>query len=120
MAGVYFLYGSKDASKNRKMVKGWALKAKGEVLEKMEKYKDVLTEEAYYKMVDTVVGKYGSFKDASDEEVSALGKELKGHWKNIKGHLNSSKSPAKRKTPARSKTGAKSIARPKSRPKAKK
>ena len=35
--GAYFLYGSKDAPKNRKKVKSWALKAKGEVLEVLEK-----------------------------------------------------------------------------------
>ena len=32
-AGGYFLYGSKNAAKNRKQVKSWALKAKAEVLE---------------------------------------------------------------------------------------
>jgi flagellar basal body-associated protein FliL len=32
-AGAYFLYGSKQAPQNRKKVKGWVLKAKGEVLE---------------------------------------------------------------------------------------
>ena len=31
-AGAYFLYGSKDADKNRKTVKSWGLKAKAEVL----------------------------------------------------------------------------------------
>ena len=36
-AGTYFLYGSKDAKKNRKAVKSWALKAKAEVLEALEK-----------------------------------------------------------------------------------
>ena len=29
-AGAFFLYGSKEAAKNRKKVKGWMLKAKGE------------------------------------------------------------------------------------------
>ena len=36
-AGAYFLYGSKDANKNRKTVKSWMLKAKAEVLEQLEK-----------------------------------------------------------------------------------
>jgi hypothetical protein len=89
-AGGYFLYGAKDAKRNRKMVRGWALKAKGEVLEGIEKMKDTVTEEAYYKVVDTVVGKYASYKNATSEEVDALGKELKSHWKSIKNHLGGS------------------------------
>ena len=34
-AGAHFLYG-KDGATNRKKVRGWALKAKGEMLEKLE------------------------------------------------------------------------------------
>ena len=51
-AGTYFLYGKKGA-KNRKMIEGWTLKMKGEVLEKMETIKE-LNEDKYYKLVDTV------------------------------------------------------------------
>lgn len=86
-AGAYFLYGAKDASKNRKLVRSWMLKARGEVLERMEKMKDDLTEDAYYKIVDAVVAKYGSVKSGSTAEADALGRELKGHWKNIKKHF---------------------------------
>ena len=35
-AGAYFLYGSKNAAQNRTKVKSWMLKAKAEVLEKLE------------------------------------------------------------------------------------
>jgi gas vesicle protein len=98
-AGAYFLYGSKDAKKNRRVIKGWMLRAKGEVLEKMEKMKENVTEEAYNKIVDAVATKYGSMKDASAEEVEALSKELKSHWKNIQGHFT--KKPAKRKSATR-------------------
>ena len=34
--GGYFLYGAKDAKKNRKTVNSWMLKAKAEVLEGIE------------------------------------------------------------------------------------
>jgi hypothetical protein len=40
-AGAYFLYGTKEGAKKRVKIKGWMLKAKGEVLEKMEALKDV-------------------------------------------------------------------------------
>ena len=95
-AGVYFLYGSKDASKNRKVVKGWALKAKGEVLEKMEQVKGELTEENYHNIVDTVTAKYRKLKNSQSDDIDALVKDMKGHWKNIKKHLaEASKAPKK-------------------------
>lgn len=85
-AGVYFLYGSKDATKNRKVVKGWALRAKGEVLEKMEQVKGELTEENYHKIVDTVMQKYKKVKSDHGDDIEALVKDMKSHWKNIKKH----------------------------------
>src|SRR3990170_7547126 len=36
-AGTYFLYGSKKATKHRKEVKAWSLKARGEILEQLER-----------------------------------------------------------------------------------
>ncbi len=85
-AGAYFLYGSKDAKKNRKAVKGWVLKAKGEVIEKMEQVKGELTEENYHKIVDGVISKYSKLKTTTEDDVQELLKDLKGHWKNIKKH----------------------------------
>ncbi|OHA81464.1 MAG: hypothetical protein A2675_03255 [Candidatus Yonathbacteria bacterium RIFCSPHIGHO2_01_FULL_51_10] len=81
-AGGYFLYG-KDGAKNRKKVRGWMLKAKGEILEKVEKLKDV-SEEEYAKAIDVVAAKYRAVKSIDPAEVEAMVKELKGHWKNIK------------------------------------
>lgn len=86
-AGAYFLYGSKDAQKNRKAVKSWALKAKAEVLEKLEKAKEEINEENYHKIIDGVVTKYNKVKDTHQDDIDAVTKELKGHWKNIKKHL---------------------------------
>lgn len=81
-AAGYFLYG-KDGAKNRKKVRGWMLKAKGEVLEGVEKLKDV-TEEQYEMIVSKVGSKYKAAKNIDPEEVDAMIKELRGHWKNIK------------------------------------
>lgn len=86
-AGAYFLYGAKDAKKNRKVVKSWALKAKAEVLEKLEKAKETMNEESYHKIVDDVLLKYEKVKDAHQDDIDGVVKELKGHWKNIKKHL---------------------------------
>lgn len=82
-AGAYFLYGSKHAAKNRKKVKGWALKAKGEVLHRMENAKSDITEIDYKGIVDSVVERYKKLKDVNLTEVEALRNELKSHWKNI-------------------------------------
>lgn len=86
-AGAYFLYGTKEGAKKRVKIKGWMLKAKGEVLEKMEVLKDV-NEEAYNKVVSTVMSKYQGLKDIDQGEVVSLVEDLKKHWKNIKKHID--------------------------------
>lgn len=81
-AAGYFLYG-KDGAKNKKKVKGWMLKAKGEVLEGVEKLKNV-TEEEYKAIVDKVGSKYQAVKNIDPAELATMTRELHGHWKNIK------------------------------------
>ena len=86
-AGAYFLYGTKEGAKKRVKIKGWMLKAKGEVLEKMEALKDV-NEEAYNKVVSTVMSKYQGLKNVDQGEVVSLVEDFKKHWKNIKKHID--------------------------------
>ena len=81
-AAGYFLYG-KDGAKNKKKVRGWMLKAKGEVLEGVEKLKDV-TEEEYKAIVDKVGSKYQAVKNIDPAELATMTRELHGYWKNIK------------------------------------
>ncbi len=81
-AGAFFLYGSKYAAKNRKAVKSWTLKAKAEVLEKIEQAKDMSREE-YEQLIDTVSGAYKDVKNASKVDLSTFKKEMKEHWSNI-------------------------------------
>jgi len=78
-AGAYFLYGSKDADQNRKAVKSWGLKAKAEVLERMEDAKKMSREE-YEDMVHAVAGTYAGVKGASKKELSEFAAEMKEHW----------------------------------------
>lgn len=85
-AGAYFLYG-KNGAKNRKIVKGWALKAKGEILDQMEKGKE-MTEETYNKVIDKVTQKYQAVKNIDRSELDQMAKELKGHWKSISKQLS--------------------------------
>ncbi len=86
IAGAYFLYG-KNGTKNRKAIKTWTLRAKADVIEKLEKAKEV-SEETFHTVVDEISSKYGSkVKDISPEDVAAFAKDLKKHWKDIKSEL---------------------------------
>lgn len=81
-AGTYYLYGSKHAAQNRKKVKGWMLKARGEVVEKLENAKEV-SQDKYDDTVDSVMKRYKKLSSVSSKEADELGKELKKHWKEI-------------------------------------
>jgi hypothetical protein len=81
-AGIYYFYGSKEGAVRRKALKGWTVKARGEIMERLEKLENI-DREAYNKIVDQVISRYRGVKDVSVGELLALGKELKGHWGNI-------------------------------------
>lgn len=98
-AGAYFLYGSKEGAKRRAKVRGWALKAKGEVLDKLETMKEV-NEDAYNKIVDTVTDKYKKAKNIDVAELALLSQDLKRHWGNIKRQMNTG-AGAKKAAPKR-------------------
>lgn len=85
-AGAYYLFGTKDGGKKRKELRGWMLKVKGEVMDKMEDMKDV-SEEKYNKLIETTVTKYSKSKKVGKKEAEALKKDLLKHWKNIKREL---------------------------------
>lgn len=80
-AGAYFLYGKQGARARRK-VKGWMLRAKGEVLDRMESMKDI-SQPAYNAVVDEVVKRYRGLKNIEPGEVMAMAQELKSHWNSI-------------------------------------
>ena len=84
-AGIYFLYGEKGA-KNRERVRGWALKMKGEVLEKIESMKKI-DRETYLRMVDKIAERYASKESISASELQHLTVELKNAWTLIDKNL---------------------------------
>ncbi len=94
LAGAYYLYGTKDGAKKRQKVRGWALKAKGEVLEKIENLKEV-NENTYNDIVTNVMKKYSKLKNVEQSEVRELVSDLRKHWGNIKKHLGEAPSPVK-------------------------
>jgi len=85
-AGTYFLYGAKNAAKNRKKVKAWSLKAKGEILEKLENLSEI-NEEIYHKIVKEVSEKYQAIASIDKKDVEEFTKELKSHWSSIKKEI---------------------------------
>jgi uncharacterized protein HemX len=95
-AGAYFVYG-KDGAKNRKKISSWALKAKGEVLERLEKMKEV-DQQAYAKVVDAVTARYAAVKGVDKAELAQMVRELKGHWDSIAKQIAKPALKAKRKT----------------------
>lgn len=118
-AGAYFLYGSKDAAKNRKKVKGWALKAKGEVLEVLEKAEE-MTKDEYDALIEQVAKAYGAMQGVSKADAVSFVKEMKQHWKEIekKGKKMVGKS-APKKAAKKAASKAKKAAPKKSAPKKK-
>lgn len=94
-AGAYFLYGSKSAPKNRKAVKSWALKAKAEVLEKIEDAQE-MSQKEYEDIVKAVSGAYVGAKNASKKDLMEFSKEMKDHWKSIEKAAAPMKKTAKK------------------------
>ncbi|MFM2381774.1 MAG: hypothetical protein RLZZ76_541 [Candidatus Parcubacteria bacterium] len=81
-AGAYFLYGSKSAPKNRKTVKSWALKAKGEVLEALEKA-DKMTAGEFDALVAGVLGTYSKAQKISKAELADFKNEMGNNWSGL-------------------------------------
>ncbi len=109
-ASTYFLYGSKSAAKNRKAVKSWMLKAKAEVLEKIEDAKEMSKEE-YEELIGTVVGAYAGVKNASKTELKSFKNEMIEHWKAIEKTAKPKKKPVAKKAAPAKKTVAKKVAK---------
>jgi len=78
-AAAYVLFG-KDGKKNRKAISGWAIKMKGEIIEKFEDAKEI-TEPIYNKIVDEVSAKYMKAKNVDKAELEKAVSGIKKHWK---------------------------------------
>lgn len=89
VAGLYFIYGKQDAKTKRK-IKSWGLRAKAEVLEKLERMKEV-TEESYAALIDQVTDKYERVKNVDTNELHAMAADMKKHWKAIEKSLQKKK-----------------------------
>ena len=86
---AYLLWG-KDGKKNRKVVRGWAVKMKGEIIEKFEKAENV-TESMYQNIVDQVSARYAKLKDVDQVELKAMVGDIRKHWKDMSKGAKSKK-----------------------------
>ena len=99
-AASYYFYGPKSKA-NRRKIKSWTLKAKGDLLAKVERMKAVDAAK-YAVLVDQVVNRYKKMKDVSTKEAEDFRRELKKQWKEIEKDM----APPNKKTP-RKKTASK-------------
>jgi hypothetical protein len=94
-AATYYFFGP-EGKKNQKSVKGWMIKMKGEIIDKMEDAKEV-SESAYHEIVDSVGAKYLKAKKVTPEDVGVYVDTLKKQWKGIsKSVLGTKKKVAKK------------------------
>ena len=80
-AASYFLFGPKG-KKHQKQMRAWAIKMKGEVIEKLENAREI-TQPIYEEIIDTVTKEYKRGKKASQPEIEELAKDLKKHWRSM-------------------------------------
>jgi len=93
-AAAYVLFGP-NGKKNRKEVKGWVVKMKGEIIEKLEEAKDI-TEPIYHNIIDNVKSKYSKVKNINEEDLEKVTNEIKKHWNSIKKDSAPKKKPVKK------------------------
>jgi len=80
-AGAYWFYGAKDSQKHRKIAKSWMLKARVEVLDSIEKLKEI-DKEKYLSIVQNVSSKYAKM-GATPQELGVLLRDMQSVWSHI-------------------------------------
>ena len=89
LAAAYFFLGPKG-KQHRAHTKAWAIKMKGDVVERLEAAREV-SESIYEEIVDSVASEYTKGKKAGSEEISELAQDLKKHWKTISNSAHAMK-----------------------------
>jgi hypothetical protein len=77
-AGAYWLYGAKHSAQHRKMAKSWMLKARAEVLDAVEKMKDI-DKATYLSIVDSVMKRYANM-NITAQEMAQMMRDFKTAW----------------------------------------
>lgn len=91
--GANFLFNTKKGKQSLKHIKSWAFKMKAEMLEKLERAKEV-NQEIYNRVVDELGEKYKKVKGMTVEEVTEIVQELKSQWRNVQAEIKKTMKPA--------------------------
>lgn len=78
-AALYVLFNGKE---NAPKVKDWAMNMEQELVEKIDKVKD-MTESALTKIIDEVKEKYEQMKDIDQDELKKTVDALRNHWSEV-------------------------------------
>jgi len=100
-AAAYMLFGP-EGKKNRKIIKGWSVKMKGEIIEKFEEAKE-LTEPMYHQIVDAAKAKYAKVKNVDPKELEQVVSEIKKNWVALKKEVSGKKPAPKAKVVSKKK-----------------
>jgi hypothetical protein len=88
-AALVFVANAQDKAKRKKM-RGWALRARGEILEKIENTQ-AITKDRYEEIVSQVMRKYEKTKSTTEAEVKSLERDLHRSWRHIVAELPAAK-----------------------------
>lgn len=80
-AAAYFFLGP-DGKAHQKHAKAWAIKMKGEVVERLEAAREV-SEPAYHTIIDGVAAEFTKAMSGDRKDIDALAADLKKHWKTL-------------------------------------
>ncbi|MFA6515154.1 MAG: hypothetical protein WCT42_02730 [Candidatus Paceibacterota bacterium] len=94
-AAAYVLFGP-EGKRNRKIIRGWSVKMKGEIIEKFENAKE-LTEPVYHEIIDNVQAKYAKLKNVDQEDLNKVVAEIKKHWNVLKKEAMGKKTKTSKK-----------------------
>jgi hypothetical protein len=93
-AGAYWLYGAKDAERNRKKARSFMLKARADVVDAVEKMKDI-DKNSYMQLVDRVVSKYAGAAGITAAEVAQMTRDLRAAWTHMQAARTTASGAAK-------------------------
>jgi hypothetical protein len=80
-AATYYFFGP-EGKKHQKNFKGWMIKMKADIVEKIEEAEEV-SEAVYHKIIDEVAAAYVKTGKVSKEEITLYADVLKKQWKHI-------------------------------------
>lgn len=80
---AYWLYGSKDAAKHRKMVSKWSSQVQKEVIAAAKKLK-TLNKKTYAELINKAMKHYSKTKGITKKELAVLSRDLKATWNKVK------------------------------------